>query len=141
MSMGSVPGDSWSVVFNTMKSLRTSWPQRGWSWDGRLSCVSSSFNVEIEPAARAAAAVALPEEWSPTTLSQAPAHLREVAERAGGMRSGQLLLSGAPVGRAFAYGLWWPWGDGTTTSLRIGLGLDAREEVFGRFRDVFGVSL
>lgn len=141
MVSGANVGDSWSVLFHDMKGLRAVWPQRGWSWDGRFACVSSSFNVELEPKARAAAAIVLPSEWSTTTLYQAPPHLRELAERTGGLRAGQLLLSGTLVGRAYAYGLWWPWGDGTTTSLRIGLGPDAREDVFSRFRDVFSVSL
>jgi hypothetical protein len=38
--------------------------------------------------------------------------------------------------------LWWPWGDGTTTSLRIGLAdVDPASSRYARFRDVFGVSL
>ena len=81
-------------------------------------------------------------EWTSATIQQAPAHLRELAERAGGLRAGQMVLSSAPVGNLFAYGLWWPWGDGMTTSVRIGLGgPGARQEVLQRLRDVFGVEL
>jgi hypothetical protein len=138
---GSSVGDSWSVLFDSMKQMRAAWPQRGWSWDNRFMCLSSSFNVELEPKARAAAAIVMPHDWSPQTLHQAPQHIRDLVERTGGLRAGQLVLAGAPVGRAYAYGLWWPWGDGVTTSLRLGLGPEPREDVFNRFRDVFGVTL
>ncbi len=134
--------DSWSVIVRALKDLRASWPTRGWSWDGRLSCVSSSFSTELEPKARAASMVALPSEFTTTTLARAPGYLRELAERTGGLRPGQMLLASAPVGHAFAYGLWWPWGDGMTTSLRIGLGgAEATQEALQRLRDAFSVEL
>jgi hypothetical protein len=134
--------DSWSMILRALKDLRAGWPTRGWSWDGRLSCVSSSFSAELEPKARAAASVALPNDFTGATLAGAPAHLRDVAERSGGLRAGQMILAGAPVGRAFAYGLWWPWGDGMTTSLRIGLGgPEATHDALQRLRDAFGVEL
>ena len=111
-------------IFETYKKLRAAWPQRGWSWDSRFACISSSFSVEMENAARAAALLALPNEWTNKTLPSAPTHLRDIAERCGGLRSGQLLLSGAASGRLFPFGLWWPWGDGMSISLRLGLGGD-----------------
>jgi hypothetical protein len=129
-----------------MKELRGAWPSRGWSWDNRYSCVTSSFSAELEGKARAAADIALPGEWTPTTILRAPPALREVAEHTGGLRPGQLFLASveidAPVGSAFAYGLWWPWGDGMTTSMRIGLGGPrAAQDALQRLRDVFGVEL
>jgi hypothetical protein len=133
--------DSWTPLFEALKRLRTSWPQRGWSWDGRFSCVTSTFNTEIEARARLSIANALTIEWSPTTIVQGPPALREVIERTGGMRSGQICFASPPVGRAFTYGLWWPWGDGMATSLRIGVGgPDAREDAQTRLRDTFGVE-
>jgi hypothetical protein len=125
-----------------MKEIRATWPSYGWSWDTRVSCVTSSFSVELEQKAHSAALVLLNSEWAPTTLSQAPQHVREIAERSGGLRTGQMILASAPVGALFAYGLWWPWGDGMTTSFRIGLGGSAaRQDVLQRLRDVFGVEL
>ena len=72
----------------------------------------------------------------------APTFLRELAQHTGGLRSGQSLFASAPIGRSHAYGLWWPWGDGMTTSLRIGLGgADASQEALQGLRDAFGVEL
>ncbi len=140
MSMSGIR-DPWAAPFATLKELRAVWPSRGWSWDGRLACVSSSFSVDFETRARAAVVAALPGEWNPVTIQRAPAHLREVADRTGGLRPGQALYSGPSVGVAFVFGLWWPWGDGMTTSMRIGLAnVDASHEPARRMREVFGVE-
>ena len=129
-------------LFVAMKDLRASWPSRGWSWDKRLSCVTSSFNVETEETARNALALALPTEWASTTITQAPAALQDLAERTGGLRAGQLIFVSAVAGSTYAYGLWWPWGDGITTSGRIGLGgSGATQAALQRLRDTFGVEL
>jgi len=89
-----------------------------------------------------AAMAALPNEWAPATISRAPHPLREIATRTGELRTGQLILVSQSEGAAFAYGLWWPWGDDITTSIRIGLdGVDVSSDAFQRFRDVFGVEL
>jgi hypothetical protein len=143
MSTGLGGGDPWATLFGAMKEIRGTWPSYGWSWDARVSCVTSSFSVELERRARSVAVIALTSEWTSSTIAQAPAHVREIAERAGGLRAGQMILSSASIGGAlFAYGLWWPWGDGMTTSVRIGLGgPGARQELLQRLRDVFGVEL
>jgi hypothetical protein len=144
MPSANFAGDAWSVILSGLKTLRGSWPSRGWSWDARLSCVSSSFSSELDSKARAAAMTVLPKDWTHTTISAAPPPVREIAERTGGLRAGQAILSAASIGTgaAFAYGLWWPWGDGMTTSLRIGLGgTHATQEAFQRLRDVFNVEL
>jgi hypothetical protein len=115
---------------------------RGWSWDDRQSCVASSFSVEVEAEARKAANLALPQEWTSRTIGRAPPPVRDLAERTGGLREGQLLLSGLAVGAAFAYGLWWPWGDGMSVSARVGLGgSGVTAEVLQQLRDTFGVEL
>jgi len=141
MSTGPVGGDAWSLLFAAMRELRSAWPSRGWSWDTRLSCVTSSFSAELEGKARAAVAVAMSTEWTSVSIQRASPAFRDLAERTGGLRAGQLIFSSATIGANFAYGLWWPWGDGMTTSLRIGLGgPSVRDEAFQRLRDVFGVE-
>jgi hypothetical protein len=131
---------SWETVFEGLVKLRARWPVRGWSWDSRLVCVSSSFPMEVEDGARAAVREAFGESWTRDTLAKAPPRVKAVAERAGGMRSGQLLLASVDPGGALAFGLWWPWGDGMTISLRVGLAdVDESSEVSAQFRGLFGV--
>jgi hypothetical protein len=130
------------MLFEAMKQLRATWPSRGWSWDGRLSCIASSINAELDAKARAAAALVMSSEWTSVTIQRAPPNLQDIAERTGGLRAGQLILTSTPAGGTFAYGLWWPWGDGITTSVRIGLsGHGATQDAFQRLRDVFSVEL
>jgi hypothetical protein len=133
--------DSWSPLLKSLEAIRPSWPQRGWSWDSRQACVASSFATDLDARVRATVASALAIEWTPSRVAGAPPEVREISERTGGMRAGQLLLTTPVPSRYFLYGLWWPWGDGLTTSLRIGLGGNPREEVQSRLRDVFGVTL
>ena len=142
MPVDPVVVESWNSLFRSMKELRKAWPSRGWSWDGRLSCVTSSCADEVEAGARIAASVAFPSEWGPSGIGRAPPVVRELVERSGGIRSGQRVLSSPVVGTAFVYCLWWPWGDGMTTSVRIGLGsLNPSNDAMQRLRDAFGVEL
>ncbi len=133
---------SWNVLFDRFKKLKTTWPARAWSWDSRLVCITSSFAVEVESKARAAALEALPLEYTAATLARASSDLRRVAERTGGLRMGQLLLTSREPTPVMAFGLWWPWGDGMTTSFRVGLdGLDWDDDPYPTVREIFGVQL
>jgi hypothetical protein len=132
----------WTSLFRSMKELRAVWPSRGWSWDRRLSCVTSSFADEVEAKARTVATGAFPSEWTSSTIQRAPALVRELVERAGGIRSGQLVLTTGTATGPFVYCLWWPWGDGMTTSVRIGLGAsNPSQDGLQRLRDSFGVEV
>jgi hypothetical protein len=133
--------DSWQPLFESLARMKSTWPTRGWSWDPRLLCCTSSFTTEQEPQARQATQLALQQEWTSATIARGPQPLRDVVERAGGIRQGQLALSTGPVSGLLVYGLWWPWGDAETVSLRVGLAeVDPNREPYIRFRDVFGVS-
>jgi len=133
--------DSWQPMFESFTRMKAAWPTRGWSWDPRLLCCTSSFTTEQEPAARKATQMALATEWTTATIARAPQSLRDIVERSGGVRQGQLVLSAGPVNGLSGYGLWWPWGDGETVSLRVGLAdVDPNREPYLRFREVFGVT-
>lgn len=128
-------------LFEAMKRLKAAWPARGWSWDSRLMCITSSFAGEFEAKARTAAAEALPQRFTAATLATAPARIREVVERAGGLRSSQVALAGGNPAGLLAFGLWWPWNDQATISLRIGLcDLEPHHDPYPRFREIFGIS-
>ena len=133
---------AWKPLLDRFQRLKATWPARAWSWDSRLVCVTSSFAVELESKARAAALEALPLEYTAATLARASSDLRRVSERTGGLRMGQLLLTTRDPTPIVAYGLWWPWGDGMTTSFRVGIdGLDWDDDPYPAVRDVFGVQL
>lgn len=139
--MHTAGADPWAPLLESLGRFRAKWPRRGWSWDGRLNCVTSSFSTDIENDCRLIAREALPVEWAATTLHGAPPRVRDLAERCGGLRAGQALLSAGPIAGVLAYGLWWPWGDGVTVSLRVGLDIAINQEPYPRFRDIFNVSM
>ncbi len=127
-------------LFDRLSRFRQGWPKRGWSWDTRLSCVASSFGVDIADEAKGALDVAFVHSWTHRTLARAPSVLQQIAERTGGIRSDQILFSTEPVAGVIAFGLWWPWGDDTTISYRIGIaggGYDLEDKL----RETFGVTI
>jgi hypothetical protein len=134
------PDEAWESVFVTLERLRDRWPASDWAYDRRLKCVASSIPLSGESAARAAFADVLPGVWSTATLPGAPQTIRTFSETCGGLRAAQELLWGGEADGPGAFGLWWPWGDGTTVTLRIGLhGVDLPKQRYPRLRDVFGI--
>lgn len=134
-------GSSLDPLFAELSRLRRAWPGGGWSWDARLLCVASSFDMELAREARSAAKLALPIEWTHATIHDSPAIVQELAETSGGVRRDQMLLSTEPVVGVIAFGLWWPWNDEITISLRVGLAGRATERDQERFRELFGAAL
>ena len=50
-----------------------------------------------------------------------------------------LVASDPTVSRLFA--MWWPWGDGSTTSIRIGVAdCDRSKELYPLMRSLFGIA-
>ncbi len=133
--------EDWKPVLDKLELLKNAWPNQAWTWDQRFAMMSSSFAKELEPQARASAALALPSSWDAKTLATAPASLRELCEATGGLRARQALLAGR-AGDLVLWGLWWPWGDGTTITLRLGLGdYETMEPPYPAVRTLFGVRL
>jgi hypothetical protein len=111
---------TWQPLLDRLTLLRDSWPAPPWSWDGRFNAIASSFDAAQEPIVRASAVHAFPRGWTVKSLETAPAELRALAERTGGLRARQRLLGGDELACPTLFGLWWPWGDGAKITLRIG---------------------
>jgi hypothetical protein len=130
----------WESVFGDLTRLRERWLSPEWTYDRRLKCVASSIPLAQEAAARAAIGDIFPTTWTGATLPSAPEDVRALAGGCGGLRAAQQLLWNGAAGGPGAFGLWWPWGDGTTVTLRVGLHhLDLPKVRYPRLRDVFGI--
>jgi hypothetical protein len=139
-SEDAVQGQVWESVFEGLVRLRERWLVPDWTYDRRLRCVASSIPLAEEPVARAVIRDMFPTVWSATTLAEAPEDVRALAANCGGVRAAQLLLWNGAADGPGAFGLWWPWGDGTTVTLRVGLHhLDLPKERYPRLRDIFGI--
>jgi hypothetical protein len=79
----------------------------------------------------------MPNEWNYRSIANAPPTVREVVEAAGGVRTDQRVFATAQSGRLLAYGLWWPWGDEITISLRVGLAGYVSDSDQGRLQELF----
>ena len=135
--MESRGGSSSAALFEMCGQFKKAWIKGGFSWDSRFSCVASSFSVELEAEARAVALRFFPNEWTSKTVVNAPNAVREIAENTGGVRPDQRLYTGDTSGRLIVFGLWWPWGDETTISLRIGLGGYVLDPDLFKLRETF----
>jgi hypothetical protein len=95
----------------------------------------------MEPKARASAMSAFPRGWTVKSLENAPPDMQAIADRTGGLRSGQRLLAGDEMFAAKLFGLWWPWGGGDTITLRIGVAdAEPTGELVTAIRAMFGVA-
>lgn len=137
----STPAEPWQPLLDTYAALRTGWPSSDWSWDHRLKCTVSSFTADLAPAARTALEPVMTGDWTSSTLPSAPEPLRVLAEKCGGLRPGQRLLTGDAVAGLIPYALWWPWGDGSMVSVRLGIAnSDRPKELYPLLRAVFGIT-
>jgi hypothetical protein len=127
-------------LFDSLGHFRLAWPKRGWSWDTRVSCVASSFGADTADEARTALKLAFPHSWTHRTTARAPAVLQQIAERTGGIRADQVLYATEACAGVIAFGLWWPWGDDTTISYRVGLS-STDHELEELLRETFGVTM
>lgn len=132
--------DASGELFRALGAFCKGWPKAGWSWDTRLSCVASSFSVDLVEEAEGATRLVFVNVWTPQSLRNAPPAICDVARSTGGLRDEQRILSSAPGGGIVAYGLWWPWGDETTISLRVGLVGNVIEPDTWRLRELFGAA-
>jgi hypothetical protein len=133
--------EPWQPLLDSLERLRSQWPGGGWAWDARFKCVASSFDKEIAERARAAMAGVLDSEWTATSISGSPPDVRALAGRYGGIRTGQMMFTGAAADGMYLFGLWWPWGDGATISLRVGVANCHRPtDVYPTVRAVFRIA-
>lgn len=124
--------------FTALGQIRQHWPTRGWSFDNRFMALASTFRSDVAPQARSAIAKILATEWSEATLRLAPQPVRDIASRTGGVRAGQFLFTHAIAPNVHAYGLWWPWEEGSTISLRIAV--DGSGDVTMRLCEAMGIE-
>jgi hypothetical protein len=137
----STAGEPWQPILDSLAPLRSGWSTDPWSWDHRLKCVTSSFREDLAAGARAALTRVVPVEWTSSSISGAPAAVAELAQRGGGLRPGQRLLTAEAVAGMIPYALWWPWGDQSMVSVRLGIAnCDRPKDLYPALRALFGIS-
>ncbi len=138
-------GDArWQPLTDLFSRIRAAWPAGTWTWDERFECALSTVSKTHDPVARAAAATAMPTVWTAPTLTKAPDAVRELVRGTGGLRGDQKMFTadlGVLHAGAFAYCLWWPWGNGANASARISAaGTDSDDDVEALLRSTFKIG-
>ena len=113
-----------------------------WEWDGYIGAFLATFPIDQAQQIETVCTKYFMSQWDHESLCKAPPSVLAIAENLGGLRAAQRLLMTRPDQFVMAFGAWWPWGDGQTISLRIGLVTDdvpehAKAELFNEFSEWF----
>ena len=92
-----------------------------WNWDGRLGSVLAEFPLEKKASVLGVLDQHLVSRWDSATIGEAPEIAQNVKGHLGGLMADQLLFLSDLEDDPLVYCAWWPWGDGRTISVRIGL--------------------
>jgi hypothetical protein len=132
--------EPWQPILDRLTLLRDAWPARDWTWDHRFKCATSTLAAEAAPKGKSVLLAATPAEWDAASFASAPDAVRGLEERCGDLRPGQALLTADPVASAILFAMWWPWGDGSKISIRIGVAnSDRSTELYPLMRSLFGI--
>lgn len=90
-----------------------------WKWDSRFGTALAEFPSDNEDTVRALLGSYFGVSWDSSTIGEAPEVVQTIAGRLGGLRAGQLLYTSDATKDDFIFGVWWPWGNGQTISIRV----------------------
>jgi hypothetical protein len=90
-----------------------------WKWDDWIGTFLAEFDTDREKDIRTILEKHLPISWDDSSINTAPQIVKALDEHLGGLRSMQYLFSSDPSNEVFVFCAWWPWGNGTTISLRV----------------------
>jgi len=110
------------------RALRAGGSERlAWEWDDRFSAALAVARAPQHEALLALVAAELRSRWDAASLRGAPARIARLSRAWGGLRPGQLMLTRDPGEDPLLLGVWWPWGDGASFSLRVGCDAEGPE--------------
>ena len=115
-----------------------------WKWDSRFETVLAEFDVANKDKVRAILDRHFRSAWDSSNIGKAPLCVKEVDTYLGNLRAGQMLFSSDTIRSAYIYCAWWPWGNGTTISIRIApcyktLPDQEKTEKIQQFKSLFGI--
>ena len=115
-----------------------------WKWDSRFDTALAEFLIDDKDRVRAILEPYLSVLWDSSNIGKAPDIVQMIANHLGGLKSGQLLFTSAPIEDVCIFGAWWPWGNGKTISVRVApydktLSDSERAELNGLFKGWFGL--
>lgn len=121
-------------TLNTFMTHCTAW---SWEWESDRKTALRTIQGEEADAADKLLRSTLPYVYDYKNLDTAPINVVVYVEQCGGIRRNQRIYA-APCGDGLSLVvLWWPWSDGSTTSLRVGLAGNASDTSMTEFSTRF----
>lgn len=95
-----------------------------WEWDENLRAMLAVVHVSDAREVADNLDRFFHSRWTHLDVYKAPPSIRRISRLLDGIRKSQFLFVTRPEEPFMAYGAWWPWGDGVTISIRVGLVLN-----------------
>jgi hypothetical protein len=116
--------------------------QLSWKWDGRFETVLAEFGTQEKESVCKIIKTQMGFKWDNDNVSKAPELVKMIIDFFGGLHEGQQLFTSKIDNGEFLLCAFWPWGDGKTVSIRLGvfadsLGDDENKELTLLFKDWF----
>ncbi len=115
-----------------------------WKWDDRFETVLAEFSVTKKEKIHPALTRHMGEIWAVDQGRHPPKVVQMIIDYFGGLNPGQTLFTSDPNLDGLLLCAWWPWGNGKTISIRLGVFADTlsdqdNEELTRLFRGWFGI--
>jgi hypothetical protein len=101
-----------------IKSLKN---QISWKWDERFETVLAQFSVEEKDKVHKILEQHLGNIWMDKNKNEAPETIKPIIEYFGGLEPNQKLYTSTLDENNLILCAWWPWGNGQTISIRVGV--------------------
>jgi len=92
-----------------------------WEWDDRFDVPLLVFPKDMEEEIHTLVKRHFTHQWDINSIKMSPPAIRKLLDKCFGIRDGQTVYATDTNREAFLFALYWPWGDGTTISLRVSL--------------------
>jgi hypothetical protein len=92
-----------------------------WQWDERFHVALIVFEKEDMGAILSTVSNEFDHQWDASTISSASGPIGELVNSFLGILPGQIIFTCEQGAGLILFAAWWPWGNGSTISLRIGI--------------------
>mgnify|MGYP001044993158 CR=1 FL=1 len=101
--------------------VRATTPSYEWTWDGRFQTALLVFGAADREKICSELISLFMGKWDVNTIEKASVMVREHVGGRMDIKPGQVIFASDNGVHTLLFAAWWPWGDGTRISLRVGL--------------------